>query len=529
MGLEEVMTVITKDVYVEVNGGAAKAAAKQKQLAKDTEKTKKMTEGMAVALKSGLEKHGDFDFNKNLNFELADANARGLSKTIDGMATALNSGLEKHGGFDFNEQLNMDFADASMKGAGTTAKNMSSDLKVLTKDYDDLISKGSIWDIIDFSGPEAKENIKGFDELMAGLDEGKASMRDINFEFLGVMFFGQNVAKVFGDMLKPALDLFGVMDLWSLTLKLTFLPVIEQIFPWLLKMMNAFMDMPDGIKLVIGAIAVLGFVFGSIVGTIGTLVLGIQSVAIAFTGAIVPLTTFTTVATTALGVIGTLAGIGLIGIGITILVGSMTEDGLQIWNDIAAGVALGLGLGLVTGAGILGTIGLTGAAISFAVGIDLLFDSLKRPGMQIMQDLIAGFLIGAGLAAAAGLIAGSMTVALGVATITIPLAIVFAVGLDWMFANAKNNPEQIFQDIAGSGVSFGGSGFTPDLPAGLQSEIGSNFDNYNISTQPGYGANTSTVINNDYNITTNDDQGILRLFADMERNIMAQINSSTDK
>jgi len=379
---------------------------------------------------------------------------------------------------------------------------------------------------LDVASADADAFSKSFGKVNKTMDKGRASMKDINFEFLGVMFFGQAVSKVLGEMLKPALDVFGVFDLWGLTLKVVFLPVIEQIFPWLLKMMKSFMEMPEGVKLTLGWIVLLGWGLFSMIGTIGTLVLGIESMAIAFTGSAISLSTLVAGAKTAIGILGELAGVVLILVSIGLIIDSAMKDGLQIWQDIAAGVAGGLGLALISGAGVLGTIGLMGAVISFAIGVDLLFDSMKRPGMQIFQDLIAGFLIGAGFAAAAGVIAGSMTVALGVATITIPVTMILAVSLDWMLANAGDNPNALVQSIAGKGVSFG-AGLTPDLPAGLQSQIGSNFDNYSLQSKPGFGSNTSTVINNEYNITTNDDRELLRLFAEMERNIIAQTDAKS--
>jgi len=175
----------------------------------------------------------------------------------------------------------------------------------------------------------AEEAAKGQTKLAKSVDKTdksqkkqKSTMRDMNFEFLGVMFFGQAVGKIFGDMLKPALDLFGVMDLLSLTLKVLFLPVIEAIFPVLLDIMNIFMNLPDSVKLIIGAIAVMGSVFGSIVGTVGQLVLGIQSLSIAMTG---------TVVTMGGGISGVAAGLASI-IPIVALVTAAIVGAVLAWN-----------------------------------------------------------------------------------------------------------------------------------------------------------------------------------------------------
>ena len=171
-------------------------------------------------------------------------------------------------------------------------------LKVVTKDVYEEVKGGA-----KEAAKGQKELAKATDKTTKATDKGRATMKDMNFEFLGVMFFGQNVAKVFGEMLKPALDLFGVMDLWGLTLKVVFLPVIEAIFPILLNIMELFMDLSPEMKLALGWFALIGFGLGLIMGIIGTVVLGIQSIAIGFTGALVPLAGVATVVLAAIALI----------------------------------------------------------------------------------------------------------------------------------------------------------------------------------------------------------------------------------
>jgi phage-related protein len=102
-------------------------------------------------------------------------------------------------------------------------------------------------------------------------------MRGFRMEALGVMFFGMMMQKMFLGLLQPVLEAYGVFDLFRVTLLTLFLPVMEMIFPILLKIMEWFMDLPEPVQKAIGIFVLLGVIFGTILMVFGQFALGIGS------------------------------------------------------------------------------------------------------------------------------------------------------------------------------------------------------------------------------------------------------------
>ena len=102
-------------------------------------------------------------------------------------------------------------------------------------------------------------------------------LRGFRMEALGVMFFGMMLAKTFQSLLNPALEAYGVMELWKTMLLVVFMPIVDEIFPILLKLMEYFMNQPEPIKKMIGVLAVLGYIFSQLLFVVGAFILGIGS------------------------------------------------------------------------------------------------------------------------------------------------------------------------------------------------------------------------------------------------------------
>lgn len=110
------------------------------------------------------------------------------------------------------------------------------------------------------------------------------SLRSFRMEMLGVMFFGGMMAATFSAMLQPAMDAFGIFDLWSTLLLVTFLPVMEALMPLFLQFFDIMIGLPEPVKLLLGVFAVLGVVIGTLLMVFGQMALGIQALATAFPG-----------------------------------------------------------------------------------------------------------------------------------------------------------------------------------------------------------------------------------------------------
>jgi hypothetical protein len=104
-----------------------------------------------------------------------------------------------------------------------------------------------------------------------------AGFRGFRMEMLGVMFFGMAMSKMFSDMLRPAAKIFNIFELWSTTLSIVFLPTMAAIFPFLLKFMEFFMNLPEPTKRAIGLFTIIGLILGKILFITGVLALGLGS------------------------------------------------------------------------------------------------------------------------------------------------------------------------------------------------------------------------------------------------------------
>ena len=113
--------------------------------------------------------------------------------------------------------------------------------------------------------------------ITAHTRKATAGFRGFRMEMLGVMFFGMAISRMFGNMLRPAAELFGLFEIWTTTLQVVFLPIMALLVPLLFKFMEFFIQLPEGVKLGIGAIAIFGLILGKILFTIGMLSLGLGS------------------------------------------------------------------------------------------------------------------------------------------------------------------------------------------------------------------------------------------------------------
>ena len=112
-------------------------------------------------------------------------------------------------------------------------------------------------------------------------------LRGFRMEMLGVMFFGMMLQRTFLGLLQPAMEAFGVFDLFRLMLLVLFIPTIQMLFPLILGLINYFMNLDDSTKKLIGIFVLIGAAVGTALFIFGTFMLGIGSVILAL-GSLVP-------------------------------------------------------------------------------------------------------------------------------------------------------------------------------------------------------------------------------------------------
>jgi len=108
--------------------------------------------------------------------------------------------------------------------------------------------------------------------------------RRFKMEWLSVMFAGMALSRVFGGLIKTQLQLFGVMDMLSAMWTVTFLPIMVLITPLLFKMMEAFMNMPDSVKMAISVFIILAGIFGALLMVVGQVMLALGGFKILLAG-----------------------------------------------------------------------------------------------------------------------------------------------------------------------------------------------------------------------------------------------------
>jgi len=129
-----------------------------------------------------------------------------------------------------------------------------------------------------------KEGSTSMGRAALGIRKATHGMRGFRMEMLGLMFFGMSMQRMFGGLMKTALEWTGIMDLLSMTLGVVFLPVAMQLMELFIPIATWFMNLSDNTKLWIGWIVILGFTIGTIIMIIGQLALGIGSLILVFGG-----------------------------------------------------------------------------------------------------------------------------------------------------------------------------------------------------------------------------------------------------
>ena len=95
--------------------------------------------------------------------------------------------------------------------------------------------------------------------------------------WLGIMFAGMAISRMFGGMVKSVLKLMGVMDVWGATITTVLLPVMLPLSDMLMKIMFFFMDLPEPVQKVIGGFILFGAVVGGLLMLVGQFALGWNS------------------------------------------------------------------------------------------------------------------------------------------------------------------------------------------------------------------------------------------------------------
>ncbi len=109
-----------------------------------------------------------------------------------------------------------------------------------------------------------------------------AGLRGFKMEMLGVMFFGMMLNRTFMGLLKTSMDWLGINEILTMTLGILFLPIAELILTWALFFLEAVSGLSEETKLMIGAFVLAGAIFGGFLFIVGSVVLGIGALIVAW-------------------------------------------------------------------------------------------------------------------------------------------------------------------------------------------------------------------------------------------------------
>ena len=148
--------------------------------------------------------------------------------------------------------------DQFQKKAGKNVKKLGAQFntfgKVMNMDTDAFI--GFIKAGYKFSGTGP--------ELAAGFRMATQGLHKFKMEFLSVMFFGMQMKSIGKGLLGPAMQMYGITDMWTVMLQTVMIPIMNILYPILMKFMMWLINLPEGAKLAIGAIATLMVVVGGL-------------------------------------------------------------------------------------------------------------------------------------------------------------------------------------------------------------------------------------------------------------------------
>lgn len=124
-------------------------------------------------------------------------------------------------------------------------------------------------------------NLRGMNTMGAKLGHTMRMMthgtRGFRMELLGIMFFGMMLNRVFMGLMRTSLEWVGINEILSAALGILFLPIALLILDWAIAFLEFVSRLPDGVKMAIGAIVLLGAALGGLLFIVGSIGLGIGS------------------------------------------------------------------------------------------------------------------------------------------------------------------------------------------------------------------------------------------------------------
>lgn len=112
--------------------------------------------------------------------------------------------------------------------------------------------------------------------------------RGFRMELLSTMFFGMMLSSVLMGIMQPAMQMSGLFELISTTLAILFLPIALALMDALLPILMWFIELPEPMKMMIGALVLFAGILGSALFFISSFALGIGGLIAVLGAALAP-------------------------------------------------------------------------------------------------------------------------------------------------------------------------------------------------------------------------------------------------
>jgi hypothetical protein len=103
-------------------------------------------------------------------------------------------------------------------------------------------------------------------------------------EWLGLIFAGMSLEKVFGGYINQTNDMIGTTDIWNMTMTLLALGPLLDVQSGVLKISDAFMGLPESVQYGLGVVMISVTALGASIATVSQAVMGLASLKLAFPG-----------------------------------------------------------------------------------------------------------------------------------------------------------------------------------------------------------------------------------------------------
>ena len=379
-----------------------------------------------------------------------------------------------------------------MNGMKDTAHDMKQEIISLNKSMNPLINRQR----------KLKQNLRNTNKE---LKSGGGATRKLRMEFLGVMFFGMMIQRTFMSMLKPAMEVFGIFELWQSMLQVLFIPIISALFPLFLDMINFFMDMDPAIKMMIGGLAVALVALGTFLMSVGQLALGMGALEVALLGSEIAKTAphLASVAKS----MKSLVGLGLIVFGLTLtFTSSIYDDEMGFFKALMGSAISGIGTWIMFGPTV-GNLYIAAAVFTVTMTVKMIYDTVMQPGIDVWKTILTSAFAGTGAFLAAILAGATVATAGFAAGVAISATMVITWGLEMLFEGLNKPSEEISGSIANWSK---GRGANIPTRYGSAGAIGNGGNRFGIDTTGGSGGGSIT---NNINVNVQD-KGVWERWAD---------------